>query len=160
MPPPKEPEYIEERATEVVSYREPATALSRYSGTARDIVLDTPTSTGYTRKSGFGYTKQNMNYSIRLNADTPASERFNRSTYDSRASANGQPTQYYKRSKYEDRPSNYSQRYSYTSRQGRASNAKVYREYIDKQKLTDEEYRLFKDFSTPIKLSQKRNTYA
>lgn len=132
---------------------EPMTGLSRFSVTESGLVSETPTSSKYIRRSGYGKTARNMDYSAKLTATMPLTRE---QQYEEAMRYKPKPaletSKYYRRSLYKDIEPLSSRKSAYTvNRPGRSTYTNDGMKYLDKSRLTDEEYRLFKDFSTPLR---------
>ena len=125
---------------------------ARYTDTNGDFTTPSRSSSKYIRKSGFGKTINNMDYGAKLTyVPFNSVGRYKKSElYTARPTE--ETKNYYTRTKYSSRPSGYSKSSAYTSSQEvNGSTLNTPARFLNKGKLTDEEYQLFKDFSTPIK---------
>lgn len=123
-----------------------------YTDINEDFTTPSRSSSKYIRKSGFGKTINNMDYGAKLTyVPFNSVGRFKRSElYTARPAE--ETKKVYTRTKYSSRPSGYSKSSAYSSSQGlNGGNLNTPARFLDKGRLTDEEYNLFKEFSTPIK---------
>jgi hypothetical protein len=108
----------------------------------------------YVRKSGFGYTKNNRNYSSRYTySDSNPTDSFRISDLKQENDRGFEPKSStrstYRRTYTRTKPKNYVvEEKNYKTTMGE-------RNFVKKARLTEEEYELFKNFGSPTKL--KRN---
>lgn len=137
----------------------------RYTATQEDNNFNDAPQTGsrYIRKSGFGRTSKNMDYGAKLTYSKPLSYK---EIYADAMAYRAQPSQEAKRyftGKYQQYSKNRNSGYDKGLRYNLDTVSTVQRPkningitYLDRPSITEEEYRLFANFSTPSKVKNRR----